>query len=34
MADKLIKALYLNKFITFRDILRVKAIFIYPLNNR
>ena len=33
MANKLIKTLYLNKFITFQDTLKVKAIFIYAFNN-
>ena len=34
MADELIKALYLDKFVTFRDTLRVEAISTHPLDSR
>ena len=34
MTDGLIKALYLNKFVAFRDALRVKAIPTHALNSR
>ena len=33
MANELIKTLYLNKFVTFRDTLKVKAISTYPLDS-
>ena len=33
MINELIKALYLNKFVTFRNTLRIKAISTYPLDN-
>ena len=33
MTNRLIKAFYLDKFITFQDILRVKAISTYFFNS-
>ena len=33
MANRLIKTLYLDKFVIFRNTLRVKAISTYPLNS-